>query len=67
MDLYFEEFLKEFLGEDIYDFYLSNATVRLDILRDFETLKRKFKGGHEERSMIKLNYLGEVLNTSKLN
>lgn len=40
VDLYFEEFLREFLGQDLYNVYLKNAIARLDILRDFEILKR---------------------------
>lgn len=46
--------------------YKLNALARLDILRDFEILKRKFKGGKDERNMIKFSYLGEELSTSKL-
>lgn len=34
VDLYFEEFLKEFLGSELYEYYLKNAVARLDILRD---------------------------------
>lgn len=44
VDLYFEEFLNDFLGEELFSIYKSNALARLDILRDFEILKRKFKG-----------------------
>jgi len=40
--------------------------ARLDILRDFEILKRKYKGVKDERCMIKFSYLGEELNTAKL-
>ena len=40
-----------------------NAVARLDILRDFEMLKRKFKGGKNERCMVKLSYLGGELNS----
>ena len=61
VDLYFEEFLKDF-----FSIYTKNALARLDILRDFEILKRKFKGTKDERSMIKLSYLGEDLTTAKL-
>ncbi|CAD8162704.1 unnamed protein product [Paramecium octaurelia] len=66
VDLYFEEFLKEFLGEKLFRCYQQNAIARLDILRDFEILKRKFKGNKDERCMIKFSYLGEELNTAKL-
>ena len=38
----------------------------MDILRDFELLKRKFKGNSNERSTVKFSYLGEDLTTSKL-
>ena len=61
VDLYFEEFLKEFFGEELYELYQKNAVARLDILRDFELLKRKFKGTKEDRCLIKLSYLGEDL------
>ena len=54
------------MGEEYAEVYESNALARLDILRDFEIIKRKFKGTKEERSMIKLSYLGEVLNSKKL-
>lgn len=40
VDLYFEEFLKDFFGQDLFEIYIRNATARLDILRDFEILKR---------------------------
>lgn len=40
--------------------------ARLDILRDFELLKRKFKGGKKERCMVKLSYLGGELNSKQL-
>jgi molecular chaperone DnaK (HSP70) len=67
VDLYFEEFLKDFFGNDLFNIYQKNALARLDILRDFEILKRKFKGTKDERSMIKLSYLGEDMTTAKLN
>lgn len=76
VDFYFEDFLSDFLGysiylsslisEELFDIYKQNALARLDILRDFEILKRKFKGGKDERNMIKFSYLGEELSTSKL-
>ncbi len=67
VDKYFEEFLKDFFGEDLYEeLYAKNAVARLDILRDFEMLKRKFKGGERERCMVKLSYLGGELNSNKL-
>eukprot|EP01017_Pseudomicrothorax_dubius_P031663 TRINITY_DN4064_c0_g1_i2.p1 TRINITY_DN4064_c0_g1~~TRINITY_DN4064_c0_g1_i2.p1 ORF type:complete len:496 (-),score=121.44 TRINITY_DN4064_c0_g1_i2:162-1649(-) len=66
VDRYFEEFLHDFLGESLFEIYKENALARLDILRDFEIIKRKFKGGKDEKAMIKLSYLGEHLTTSKL-
>lgn len=66
VDIYFEEFLGELLGEDLAKIYKENALARLDILRDFETLKRKFKGQKDERSIVKLSYLGEHLNSKML-
>eukprot|EP01016_Furgasonia_blochmanni_P041515 TRINITY_DN5406_c0_g1_i1.p2 TRINITY_DN5406_c0_g1~~TRINITY_DN5406_c0_g1_i1.p2 ORF type:complete len:307 (+),score=53.15 TRINITY_DN5406_c0_g1_i1:42-962(+) len=40
VDLYFEEFLRDFFGPDLYQIYAKNAMARLDILRDFELIKR---------------------------
>ncbi len=40
VDMYFEEFLQEFLGEDLFEVYKGNALARLDILKDFEIIKR---------------------------
>ena len=40
VDLYFEEFLKDFFGPELFDIYRKNATARLDILKHFEMLKR---------------------------
>ena len=58
--------MREFLGESFEWIYANNPLARLDILRDFEIIKRKFKGTKEDRSMIKLSYLGEYLNAKKL-
>jgi len=66
VELYFEEFLRDFLGPDLFDVYLKNALARLDILKDFELLKRKFKGSPDERCMIKFSYLGGDLSTQQL-
>ena len=52
VDIYFEEFLKEFFGDSLYDAYIRNAIKRLDILKHFEMLKRKFCPGVEERSRL---------------
>ncbi len=40
VDLYFEEFLRDFFGKEMFGLYMKNALARLDILRDFEILKR---------------------------
>lgn len=40
--------------------------ARLDILKHFEMLKRKFNPGVDERSRLQLSYLGEELSQSKL-
>lgn len=40
VDLYFEEFLKEFMGPELFQVYQENALARLDIMKDFEILKR---------------------------
>ena len=67
VDNYFEEFLKDFFGKEMFDnLYTKNAVARLDILRDFEMLKRKFKGNKNERCMVKLSYLGGNLNSKTL-
>lgn len=40
--------------------------ARLDILKHFEMLKRKFNPGVEERSRLQLSYLGEELSAGRL-
>ena len=40
--------------------------ARLDILKHFEMLKRKFNPGQDERSRLQLSYLGEELTSAKL-
>jgi len=40
--------------------------ARLDILKHFEMLKRKFNPGVDERSRLQLSYLGEELSAGKL-
>lgn len=40
VDKYFEEFLKDFFGKDLYEIYLKNGIARLEILKHFEMLKR---------------------------
>lgn len=66
VDKYFEEFLREFLGDKIYALYLKNAVARLEILKYFEMLKRKFNPGKDERSRLQLSYLSEDLSPTKL-
>jgi len=45
---------------------MANAMARLDILKHFEMLKRKFNPGVDERSRLQLSYLGEELSAGKL-
>jgi len=40
--------------------------ARLEILKHFEMLKRKFSPGKDERSRLQLSYLGEDLSSEKL-
>lgn len=61
VDLYFEDFLMDFFGEKLYEIYLKSPTARLDVLRDFEILKRKFKGEGRDRCLIKLSSLGQFM------
>jgi molecular chaperone DnaK (HSP70) len=66
VDQYFEEFLKDFFGKDLYEIYLKNAVARLEILKHFEMLKRKFNPGVDERSRLQLSYLSDELTQNKL-
>ena len=66
VDIHFEQFLENFFGKDFYDTYKKNAMARLDILKHFEMLKRKFNPGQDERSRLQLSYLGEELTSQKL-
>ena len=66
VDKYFEDFLKDFFGEDLFDVYNKNATARLEILKHFEMLKRKFLPGKDEKSRLQLSYLSDNLSSSKL-
>lgn len=52
VDFYFEKFIEEFFGPELYENYMNNATSRLDILKHFEMLKRKFAPGVDERSRL---------------
>lgn len=40
--------------------------ARLEIIKHFEMLKRKFNPGVDERSRLQLSYLGEELSQAKL-
>jgi molecular chaperone DnaK (HSP70) len=66
VDKYFEEFLKDFFGPEIFDIYIKNAVARLEILKYFEMIKRKFNPGQEDRSRLQLSYLTEDLSPTKL-
>ena len=50
--MHFEGFLQELFGKDFTEIYKKNAMARLDILKHFEMLKRKFNPGVEERSRL---------------
>ena len=66
VDFHFEHFLEELFGQEFYETYKRNAMARLDILKHFEMLKRKFNPGVDERSRLQLSYLGEELTAQKL-
>lgn len=40
VDVNFENFLKEFLGEKLFAVYQKNASMKIDILDVFELLKK---------------------------
>ena len=61
VDLNFENFLKEFLGEKLFAIYLKNASIKIDILDSFELLKKKFNPENVKHSRLQLSYLGENL------
>lgn len=52
-------FLKDFFGPELIECYYKNATARLDILKHFEMLKRKFNTGVKSR--LQLSYMNEEL------
>jgi hypothetical protein len=58
--------LEEFFGPELFENYSKTATSRLDILKHFEMLKRKFSPGVDERSRLQLSYMGEDLSGPKL-
>ena len=66
VDKYFEEFLKEFFGKELFEIYNKNALARFEILKHFEILKRKFLPHSDERSRLQLSYLSENLTSTKL-
>lgn len=59
VDHHFEKFLESFFGEELSESYYKNATARLDILKHFEMLKRKFTKGVKSR--MQLSYMNEEL------
>jgi molecular chaperone DnaK (HSP70) len=66
VDKYFEEFLREFFNDELFEIYIKNAVARLEILKHFEMLKRKFNPGQDDRSRLQLSYLSEDLTPNKL-
>lgn len=66
VDQYFEKFLEEFFGKDLFEIYSKSASAKLEILKHFEMMKRKFCPGTEERTRLQLSYLGEELTSQKL-
>ena len=52
VDKFFEKFLAEFFGKELYDVYMKTAIARLEILKHFEMIKRKFNPGVDERSRL---------------
>ena len=66
VDRHFEEFLLKLFGPEFYEIYKANAMARLEILKHFEMMKRKFNPGVDDRSRLQLNFLGEELNGPKL-
>jgi hypothetical protein len=59
--------LEALFGADFYSIYQKNAMARLDILKHFEMLKRKFDpSAASNRSRLQLSYLGEELSAAKL-
>jgi molecular chaperone DnaK (HSP70) len=59
VDHHFEKFLETFFGPELTECYYKNATARLDILKHFEMLKRKFNTGVKSR--LQLSYMNEEL------
>ena len=61
VDINFENFLKDFLGEKLFAVYQKNASMKIDILDAFEILKKKFNPENVKHSRLQLSYLGENL------
>jgi hypothetical protein len=66
VDKYFESFLEKLFGPELYEVYRKSEIQRLEILKHFEMLKRKFNPGVDERSRLQLSYMGEELSAGKL-
>ncbi len=66
VDVNFENFLKEFLGEKLFAVYQKNASMKIDILDVFELLKKKFNPETVKHSRLQLSYLGENLTSDIL-
>jgi len=67
VDFHFEHFLESLFGKEFFEVYKKNAMARLEILKHFEMLKRKFNPAESQnRSRLQLSYLGEELSASKL-
>ena len=66
VDKYFEDFLETFFGPELFEIYRKSEIQRLEIIKHFEMLKRKFNPGVEERSRMQLSYMGEELSAGKL-
>jgi molecular chaperone DnaK (HSP70) len=66
VDKYFEDFLSDLFGEELYGVYIKNAIARLEILKHFEMIKRKFNPGQDDRSRLQLSYLNEDLTPNLL-
>lgn len=66
VDVYFEKFLEELFGPELFEIYKKKSLPRLEIIKHFEMMKRKFCPGTDERSRLQLSFLGEDLTSQKL-
>ena len=66
VDQYFEVFLEEFFGKELFEVYKKNSMARFEILKIFEILKQHFLPNSGERSRLQLSYLSEELTSQKL-